>query len=266
MNHNSINVYDTDAHVAEIYDQYETKLDDVDLIHKLIRNFGPLKILEPFCGTGRILIPLALEGHTTFGVDRSAGMLSRACQKIQQLPLEAQERINLAQVDVLCEEWPRGFDLVILGCNCFYELATPDEQEKCIMQAFQSLKPGGYLFVDNNHMEGELAPSWQEIGIVEPSLRGKCLDDTIVESTREMIWFDASQRLARFRRCTKVTLPDGNIVEQEYIQQKHPVSKLEVEGWLEKYGFMIEGIYGNYVGEPYMEASPRAIFWTRRKE
>src|SRR5512147_2842324 len=110
MNRNSINAYDTDAHVAEIYDQYETKLDDVDFVRSLIRNFGPLKILEPFCGTGRILIPLTLDGHTTFGVDRSAGMLSRACQKIQQLPLKAQERINLAQADVLCKEWPRGFD------------------------------------------------------------------------------------------------------------------------------------------------------------
>ncbi len=55
MSRNSINAYDTDAHVAEIYDQYEAKLDDIDFIRRLIRNFGPMKILEPFCGTGRIL-------------------------------------------------------------------------------------------------------------------------------------------------------------------------------------------------------------------
>ncbi len=266
MSRNSINAYDTDAHVAEIYDQYEAKLDDIDFIRRLIRNFGPMKILEPFCGTGRILIPLALDGHTILGMDRSAGMLSRARQKIQRLPLETQERINLAQVEVLCEEWSRGFDLVILGCNCFYELAAPNEQEKCIMQTFQSLKPGGYLFIDNDHMEGELAASWQDIGVVEPSLSGKCLDGTIVESTRETIWFDTPRRLARFRRRTKVTLPDGNVVEQEYIQQKHPVSKLEVQDWLEKHGFIVEGIHGNYAGEPYTGASQRAIFWSRRKE
>jgi SAM-dependent methyltransferase len=266
MNHNSINAYDTDAHVAEIYDQYETKLDDIDFIRRLIRNFGSMKILEPFCGTGRILLPLALDGHAVFGMDQSAGMLNYARQKIQRLSLEAQERIDLAQVDVLCEEWPRGFDLVILGCNCFYELAAPDEQEKCILQAFQSLKPGCYLFIDNDHMEGELATSWQHSGVVEPSLSGKCSDGTIIESTRETIWFDVPQRLARFRRRTKVTLPDGNIVEQEYIQQKHPISKREVQDWLEKHGFIVEGIYDNYAGEPYTGVSQRSIFWSRRKE
>lgn len=266
MKHNNINAYDTDFHVAEIYDQFETEPDDVNFIRKLIGNLGPLEILEPFCGTGRILIPLAFTGHIVSGMDQSAGMLERARQKMEQLSFEAQERINLAQVDVLCDRaaWPRGFDLVILGCNCFYELATPDEQEQCIRWAFQSLKPGGHLFIDNNHMEGDLAASWQDIGAVQPSLSGKCSDGTIVESTRETIWFNTPHRLAQFCRRTKVTLPDGNVIEQEYIQQKHPVSKSEVQDWLEKHSFMIEGIYGNYDGAPYTEASPRAIFWARR--
>ena len=268
MNHNNINAYDTDLHVAEIYDQCETELEDVDFIRKLIGNTGSMNILEPFCGTGRILIPLALDGHVVHGMDQSAGMLDRACRKIQHLSPEVQKRISLEQADVLCsrEAWHRGFDLVILGCNCFYELATSDEQEKCIVQAFQSLKPGGYLFLDNDHIEGELAASWQHLGVVEPSLSGKCSDGTVVESTRETIWFDVPRRLARFQRLTKVTLPDGHVLEQEYIQQKHPVSKAEVQSWLEKHGFMIEDIYGSYERAAYVDTSPRAIFWARRPQ
>jgi SAM-dependent methyltransferase len=264
MDRNHINAYDTDAHVAEIYDQSETGLDDVNFIRRLIRDFGSLKILEPFCGTGRILIPLALEGHTVTGMDQSAGMLNRLHQKIQGLSLETQKRIDRIQADVLCEQWPRGFDLVILGCNCFYELATPGEQEKCIAQAYQSLNCGGHLFIDGDHMEGELATSWQDIGVVRPSLSGKCTDGTTVESTRATIWFDAPQRLVRFRRRTRVTLPDGKAIEQEYIQQKHPVSKDEVQSWLEMCGFRIEDVYGNYDGAPYADMSARAIFWARR--
>jgi hypothetical protein len=113
-------------------------------------------------------------------------------------------------------------------------------------------------------MEGELAATWQNIDVVEPSLRGECIDGTIVESTRETIWFDAPDRLARFRRRTKVVPPEGSIVEQEYIQQKHPVSKAEVQGWLERQGFLIEGTYGNYDGVSYSDISPRAIFWASR--
>jgi SAM-dependent methyltransferase len=261
---NQVNAYDADFHVAEIYDQSETELDDVDFIRKLIGKSGPLKILEPFCGTGRILIPLALDGHIVHGMDQSAGMLERAQQKVQNLALDAQKRVSLSHADVLSEAWPCDFDLVILGSNCFYELATSDEQAKCIVQAFQSLKPGGQLFLDNDHMENDLAPSWQNIGIVKPSLSGKCSDGTLVESTREAVWLDAPRRLARFRRRMKVTLPDGNTIEQEYIQQKHPVSQREVQNWLENYGFAIDGIYGNHDGVAYTDLSPRAIFWARR--
>jgi SAM-dependent methyltransferase len=264
MDHNYTNAYDADFHVAEIYDQCETGLEDVDFIRSLIGKPGSLKILEPFCGTGRILLPLALDGHTVVGMDQAAGMLRRACRKIQGLPLEVQKRIDLVQADALCKEWPRGFDLVILGGNCFYELATPDEQEQCIVQAYQSLKPGGHVFIDNDHMEGDLAASWQHIGLVEPCLSGKCSDDTVVETTRETIWFDAPQRLARLRRRSKVTLPDGKLIEQDYIQQKHPVSKAEVQGWLEKHDFMIESIYGNRGGIPYTDTSSRATFWATR--
>jgi SAM-dependent methyltransferase len=261
---NYTNAYDTDFHMAEIYDQYETGQADVDLLRRLIGSPGPMKILEPFCGTGRILIPLALDGHTVHGMDQSRGMLDLLRQKIQDVSPEAKKRISLAQVDALHGDWPVGFDLVILGCNCFYELATTDEQEKCIVQAYQSLNPGGHLFLDNDHMEGELAPSWQHAGVVELSLCGKCSDGTVVENTRETIWFDAPHRLARFRRRTRVTLPGGTILEQEFIQQKHPVSELEVRGWLKKNGFVMDGTYGNHDRATYTAESPRAIFWARR--
>ena len=262
--HNQLNPYDADCHVAEIYDQCVTGLEDVSLIRKLIAAHGPLEILEPFCGTGRILIPLALDGHFVHGIDQAKGMLHRAQQKAQQLSPGTHLRIQLTRGDAITSEWPLGFDLVILGGNCFYELATPEEQETCILQAFQALKSGGHLFIDNDHMEGNLADSWQDIGVVSPSLCGQCSDGTLVESTRETIWFDVPDRLARFRRRTKVTLPDGSIIEQETIQQKHPVGKGEVQGWLEKHGFTIEEMVGNHDRAPYDELSPRAIFWARK--
>lgn len=265
IDHNYANAYDADIHVAEIYDRSETALEDVNFLRSLIANSGSLTILEPFCGTGRILLPLARDGHTLVGMDQAAAMLNRLHHKIQGLPLETRERISFIQADVLCEEWPRGFDLVILGGNCFYELATPDEQENCIAQASRSLKPGRHLFVDNDHMEGELSASWQRTGIVEACLAGKCADGTLVETTRETVWFDTPTRLARFRRRARVTLPDGKIIEQEYIQQKHPVSKGEVQNWLEKHHFVIEGVFGDRSGAPYTHNSPRAIFWARRK-
>ena len=60
-------MYDVEPHIAEIYDQSETYTDDVELVRNLVDRQGFLRILEPFCGTGRILIPLALDGQNWWG-------------------------------------------------------------------------------------------------------------------------------------------------------------------------------------------------------
>ena len=220
MSYNPTNMYDLDSHIAEIYDQSEMYLDDLDLLLSFIDsvNLGALGssaaqsiqihgILEPFCGTGRILIPLAQAGYTLVGLDQAAGMLDRARQKLSLLSAEVQSRASLFQADVITDEWPSGFDLVVLGGNCLYELATPEEQEGVIRSAAASLKPGGYVYVDNDHMEGDLAPSWQHLGVKPGFPTGTCADGTRVESTTETIWFDIHARLAKFHRTTRVYLP-----------------------------------------------------------
>ena len=150
------NVYDVDDHIAEIYEKTETYTDDVDLIRGLIGESGPLRILEPFCGAGRMLIPLAQDGHEMVGLDQARSMLERARMKINGLPEEVATRITLIEADVVTVQWPKGFDLVILGANCLYELATPDEQEGCVASAAAALNLRGHAYLDNNHMEGEL--------------------------------------------------------------------------------------------------------------
>jgi SAM-dependent methyltransferase len=266
MSYNMTNMYDVEAHVAEIYDQSETYTDDIDLVRRLTRGRVGLRILEPFCGTGRILIPLALDGHELVGLEQARGMLDRARTKVARLPQDVQRRITLIRADVTGEPWPQDFDLVLLGGNCFYELATPQEQEGCIVSAAASLNPGGYVYVDNNHMEGELDKSWRQAGVVNGAFpTGICADGTRVESSNETIWYDASRRLVKFRRCTTVTFADSGAITSEYVQQKHPVSAGEVQEWLEMHGFVVESMYGDRDGNPFTPASNRAIFWANKQ-
>lgn len=264
MRRNKINPYAIDAHIAEIYDRTETDLEDVVLLRRLIGKDQQLRIFEPFCGTGRILIPLAEDGHEIFGMDQALSMLDRAREKINLLPLNVQQKITLINSNVVTANWPQGFDLIILGDNCFYELASLEEQEQCIRSAGRSLLPGGMIFIDNDHMEGELDRTWQILGASQLSLVGVCSDGTSVESARETIWFDAFRRLVRFRRWTKIIFPDGRSMEKEFVQQKHPVSVVEIGAWLEYYGFVIEQFYGDHAGNTYSDTSKRAIFWARK--
>ncbi len=259
-------LYDLDAHVAELYDQLITDTEDIALIRQLIGPRKGLRILEPFCGTGRVLIPLALDGHTVVGMDRALGMLSRARAKVGTLPPEVQERITLLHRDVLQATWPADFDLVILGGNCLYELATPEEQARVIASAANALRPGGHLFVDNDHMEGDLERTWYDPLTRERVFpTGECADGTRLESRWQVIWYDPPRRLIRLLRQTRISRPDGSIVEREYIQQKHPVSATEVADWLVDQGVTIEHMLGDYEGHPYTNAAPRAIFWARKR-
>jgi hypothetical protein len=266
MAQNTTNPYDVDAHIAEAYDLCETETADVELIRRLVGEKKNLRILEPFTGTGRILLPLALDGHILTGIDQAHGMLARAREKVASLPPEVQQRITLIEADVICSPWPSGFDVIILGGNCFYELATPEEQELCVRMAAAALSPGGHVYIDNDHMEGELDSTWQDTGALKKrGIQGLCRDGSRVESFMEATWFDASRRLARFRRWSEITMPDGEKVVRAYTQQKHPVSAGEVRAWLERYGFTIQHQYGDRQGTSYTERAERAIFWAVRK-
>jgi len=266
MSKNVINGYNIDVHVADIYDQVETQTEDVALIQRLIGERGPLRILEPFCGTGRILIPLALDGHELVGLDQARAMLDRARAKIKRLPEGVQKRITLAEADVTASSWPGDFDLVVLGGNCFYELASSEEQERCIASAAAALRPGGYVYVDNDHMEGDLDGDGRQPGVNANRFpTGTCADGARVQGSTETIWWDAPRRLVRFRRTATVTLPDGSTTTKEWVQQKHPPSAVEVRTWLEQHGFIIEQTYGDRTGSPYVQTSPRAIFWAGKK-
>lgn len=154
--------------------------------------------------------------------------------------------------------------MVVLGGNCLYELPCAQDQEQCILRAARALKPGGQLFLDTSHMEGELADAWQD-PVEKPCFpSGLCADGVCLESTIQTIWCDVSGKLALFRRRTRVVDADGRHTDYVYEQQKHPVSTGEVKGWLEKSGLVVEGLFGSRDGKPYTHASPRAIFWARK--
>ncbi len=258
--------YEIDACIAEIYDQIETQDGDLRLLRRLIGEGRRWRILEPFCGTGRLLLPLAADGHALIGLDRAETMLDRARVRLALLPEAVQARVSLRRVDVLSAPWPAGCDLVLLGGNCLYELASPEEQADCIARAASALRPGGYLFVDSDHMEGELAPAWRDPAIGPAFPTGVCADGGRVATTRQVVWYDALRRLARFRREIEVTRPDGTTSRHTLREQKHPVSHGEVARWLEGAGLTVLETYGAHDGRPYTPDAPRAIFWARQDD
>jgi len=254
--------YELDHHIAEIHDQTESYIDDVALIQRLLGESGPLRVFEPFCGTGRIVIPLALAGHTVVGLDLARPMLDRARMKIARLPEEVQQRITLLQDDALTDDWPTGFDLVILGANCLYEFESPEQQIAIIRHAAASLHPGGWVFVDNNARRGALSENALQWRGTWPS--GTCDDGTRIESESAIVRIDPQRNLWYKTRTIRIINPSGQETQYDDETCRHPVSMEEVCRWLADCGFTVLALFGSRRGEPFTPESGRAIFWAQK--
>jgi SAM-dependent methyltransferase len=103
---------------------------------------GP--ILELACGTGRLTIPLALDGHEIVGLDASPMMLRSARAKADAADVD----IVFAHGDMRNFELNRTFALIIISCNSLAHLTTNDELKDCLRTASRHLAPGGLLAFD----------------------------------------------------------------------------------------------------------------------
>ncbi len=266
MGINKVNPYEVESRVPEVYDQEETQTHDVKFIKKLLQNTNCSRILEPFCGTGRILLPLAEEGYEIVGIDSSAGMLKRLREKLHKLPQSVQERVDIIQSDLTVSDWPKGFYAVLLAGNCLYELADVSEQQEIVRKAIDSLKPQGFLFVDNDNMDGELSESWCRIDReVESFPSGQCRDRTQLQGYTKTTWVDRKRRIWRAQRRLEITYPNGKKEERRWHTQKHPVSADEVSSWLQANGIKILRVFGGTkTGKTFQKESKRATFWAQK--
>src|SRR5262249_27069012 len=101
--------YDLDAGTrehyadADLYDfEYRRRRASVNHYRRVARKRGG-PVLELGCGSGRLAIALARDGHRVVGVDRSAEMLARAAAKADKLGRRARARVSWVRGDM------RGF-------------------------------------------------------------------------------------------------------------------------------------------------------------
>lgn len=106
------------------------------------RTGGP--ILELACGTGRLTLPLAADGHDVVGVDASRAMLSTAAAKARAENLDVQ----LIHGDIRVVEIGRRFALVIVSCNSLAHLTSSEDLVAGLVNIERQLAPGGLLAFD----------------------------------------------------------------------------------------------------------------------
>lgn len=246
-----MNDYDV---IAPFYDIEHANFDeDVDLyLHYAEMQTGPL--LELACGTGRLLLPLAAQGHTLLGVDSSRPMLDIARQRVQQERLES--RVTLAQQDVRALNLDRQFSLAFIALGSFAHLTTRKAQQQALSAIRKHVTTGGTFILDISNADirymENLSGQLLHLG-TWPLGDGAMLTHLVSPASSHS---DHLLELTHFYDQHRQGGPMNRTVVTSYLTL---FERTEMELLLERAGFAIKDIYGNYDLSPFSRESPRMI-------
>jgi SAM-dependent methyltransferase len=132
-----------------LYDwEYRRRRHDVAFYRMLADERGG-PILDAGCGTGRLLVPLARDGHQVLGIDRSAAMLARAAWRLSRAGRAARGRAALARADLVALPAAASrFALVIAAFHTVQHCESDAALQTFLRDARRALIPGGWLAFD----------------------------------------------------------------------------------------------------------------------
>jgi len=136
---------------AALYDfEYRRRRADVNFYRGLarqhLRRGDPA--LELGCGSGRLTIPLARDGHLVLGLDLSAPMLARAQARAASLGRAARNRVAFARADFRSFAVAPRFRLIACPFNAFQHLYTAADVQRFLGCVRAALAPGGLFVFD----------------------------------------------------------------------------------------------------------------------
>ncbi len=141
--------YDTPLYYDIIFDADTPR--EADFLEAIWRRHagpgGGRRVLEPACGSGRLVLELARRGWQVDGFDASAPMLDYARDRLAAAGLHARLWPDRLQ-DFTA---PGGYDLAHCLVSTFKYLLTEADARACLQRVADTLRPGG-IFVLGLHL------------------------------------------------------------------------------------------------------------------
>jgi len=247
----------TASRLSELYDlDVGDKSDDLDFYRAMAKRTGG-PILELACGTGRVAIPLARDGHRVVGLDASAAQLARA----RTNATAANVAVELVPGDIRDFTLPEPFALVVIPFTSFLIL-TPEERPAALARIREHLAGDGLFVLDVFQpdpekiagADGAVVQLWTRTEprtgnvVVKTVSSVADVDGVTFSSIYEDI--DAGGASRRYARSARL----------------HYLYRRELELLLESCSFTVDALYGDYDLSPVDPRSPRLIAVARRRE
>ena len=211
---------------------------------------GP--VLELGCGTGRVSVPLARAGVNLVGVDRSAPMLARArAQILRSSNPQILKCLDLVRADIRALPFDAAaFGMVLAPYGILQSLIRPRDLTATLASVARVVAPGGTFGID---LVPDV-PKWREYeNRVQLRGRARGAQLTLIESVRQ----DPKRHLTTFEQ-TYIERRGGKTREHRFDLTFRTLSVRQMTGQLERAGFRVDAVLGDYRGRPWDD---RADVW-----
>lgn len=200
-------------------------------------------ILEPMCGTGRFLIPLAEKGYSITGFDCSLDML-KVCQKKCSIFNLNPELVKASFESFSLE---KNYNLIIIPSSSFGLLVDPLQVLFALKFIYKKLNKNGKFVFEIETLEAiDKTPNIWKAKWVEKKDGSKIILNTVSE-------FNALENIQTFL-CRYELWGNNTILKTEVEDFKIKLyAPLEIENLLEKQSFKI---LNKWQAEPYLKVYP----------
>ena len=211
------------------------------------------RVLELGCGTGRISFPLARAGVDLVGVDYSARMLARAESRLKARRRRGSSpSLSLVRGDIRALPFrPGTFAQVLAPYGVLQSLLRDRDLQETLDAVSRVLEPGGLFGVD---LVPDV-PNWREYQD-RVQMRGRAAGGahlTLIESVRQ----DARRGRTTFEQ-RYVKRVGRRTTETRFELTFRTLTVRQITRRLERAGFEVEAVLGDYRGRPWDE---RAEVW-----
>lgn len=242
------------------YEQQEMLRYDVPLFLSHLSK-RPQSVLELAAGTGRAAIPIAQAGHHVLGIDNDPDMLAIARHKCEAVGL-TDKQLEFRRGDMARFRLGRTFDWACIFFNTFLVLTRLADQDQALRTIHRHLKRNGRLWLDIFQPNLQILARPQTRNLEPHLFYVPELDRTVHRSTE--IRPDPTTQIQRIFFHYNWFDAQGKEYRQKVEFELTFMFPRELRLVLERNGFAIEHLYGDYDGSDLTADSPRMIACCKR--
>ena len=233
---------------AKYYDEFANRPDE-SFFREMAKRYGS-PILELACGTGRISLMLAKEGHEIVGVELSPEMSEIMQDKLGRLPEDVQSRVTVHKGDITDFDLDQKFPLIIIPTSFKFLLST-DDQLVCLRCVRNHLQDDGVFILDLH--PGEAFEEDGAFTTAPAEIDGSMVTKSYRYSN------DLNTQLRHWDVVVEVTRSNGEVERIETQSITSLFMTREIDLLMELSGFQIIEEYGGWDFSPYKPNTYRRI-------